>query len=116
MTGTCQAGDSTSARILETLNRIVAPRIASDSMIRSKLGLNAVTPAQIELITNNSVCTRAAYALDALRDEKSTSYSVYVFSLGTSYAVMDRDARGSGYAVAWIFDSAWQFVAAQAVF
>jgi hypothetical protein len=90
--------------------------MATDSTIRSKLGLNAVTPAQVELISDNTVCTLAAYALDALRDEKSTSYDLYVFALGPSYAVMDRDERGSGYAVAWIFDSTWHLVSAQAVF
>jgi hypothetical protein len=75
-----------------------------------------VTPAQIDMVTDNAVCTKAARALDKFRTVKSTSYRLYVLTVGTSYAVLDRDAMGPGWVVAWVFDHRWKFVAAQRVF
>jgi hypothetical protein len=116
ITGTCASADTTGTRLIGAFTNILTPHIASDTTVQAGLGLIGVTPAQIAIVTDNSVCTRAATALDAYRTVKSTSYTLYVLTVGTSYAVLDRDAIGPGYVVAWVFDHDWKFVAAQQVF
>jgi hypothetical protein len=114
--GTCAPTDTTSARLITAFTSIDTSQTASDSVGRVKLGLTGVTPSQIVAVTDNAVCTRAAKAIDAQRTRKSDRLTLYVVAVGTSYAVLDRTVIGHGYAVAWVFDHNWNFVAAQQVF
>lgn len=116
ITGTCAPADTTSARLIGAFTNILTPHIASDTTVQSGLGMIGVTPAQIAIVTNDSLCTQAATALDAYRTAKSTSYTLYVLTIGTSYAVLDRDAIGPGWVVSWVFDHNWNFVAAQRMY
>lgn len=116
VTGTCLPTDSISTRIVRLFQSFISGSTPEDSTMRSTLGLNAVTSSEVVVVTADSVCSRAAMAMDAQRDEKSTSYSLYVVALGTSYAVVDTTGTRRGYTPAWVFDQNWNFISAVQAF
>jgi len=116
ITGTCAPIDSTSARLVAAFVSIDTSHTSSDTTGRALLGMTSVIPSQILPVTDDSICTKAAVAMAAQGTQKSTSYKLYVVTLGSSYAVLDRTVVGAGYAVAWVFDRAWNYVATQQIF
>jgi hypothetical protein len=57
--------------------------------VRDSLQLAGVKASQIKLVTTTSICTRAVSALNAQRQEPGKVRQVWVYTLGSNYAVED---------------------------
>jgi hypothetical protein len=110
VTGNCAPKDTTSARLIAKFKSIVTSKNLVGQVDRSRLGLENVNPSQILLVTDKTICTRAAVAMEANRPLKLTSHTVYVLTLGTSYGVLRNTIVDSRYTVADVFDRNWKYV------
>jgi hypothetical protein len=88
-----------------------------DEKGRIMLRLPLVTPSQIVLVTDSTVCARALQAVDSVvkaTNPKAPAVmparSVYVITIGTYTAVADRIKLSSGYMDMIFFDPNWAFL------
>jgi hypothetical protein len=110
--GTClPASDSISARMLRFLDSLVVASTTSRQELRHKLGVSAATIPQITPVTVDSVCTRAAVALNTIARVKRSSIPLYVATVGSAFAVADTAAHISGGTPLWFFDGSWHYIA-----
>jgi hypothetical protein len=107
--GTCRS-DYNNARLVEFFQAVVAPTTAGDSAIRQNLGLEAVTPAQVAVVTDATTCTKAATAMSKLAAVPKSTYALNVVRVGTSYAVFDPTRRTGQWEPVSVFDSKWKLL------
>jgi len=74
------------------------------------MGLAAVTPSQVVLVTDNAICAKAAAVYDMTELEKYPRYTLYVVALGASYGVEDTRMLQEGFETANIYDSNWKYI------
>jgi hypothetical protein len=115
-TGTCASKDTTSARLIAGFTTMVTKTTLAATIERKGLGITNVTPSQIVLVTDKSICTKAAVAMDAITTEKRARYKLYVVTLGTSYGVLDNTVVAPGYALAYVFDHNWKYMSNKAIY
>jgi len=94
-------------RFLDTL--LTASRQQRQEL-RTSLGLSTVTIAQVAPVTVDSICTRAATALNTLAAEKRSTIPLYVVAVGDKFAVADTATDINGVTPLWVFDSSWKLV------
>jgi hypothetical protein len=111
ITGTCAPKDARSDRLISKFKAFVGKTDLGGTVEKTTVGLAKVTPSQVVLVTDNSVCTKAAVAFNATQLQKHTSYTLYVVTLGSSYGVVDTKMLQPGYEPAFVFDSAWKYIA-----
>jgi hypothetical protein len=110
-TGTClPVSDSTSTEMVAFLDTLLTSPTQEKQELRYKLGLSNATIAQVVPITDDSVCTRAAIALNNIARVKRSSISVSVTAVGSLFAVADTAARINGGTPLWFFDASWAYV------
>lgn len=113
ISGNCAPKDTTSARLIAKFTSIVTAATLAAKVERSELGLDNVTPSQILLVTDKTICAKAAVAMDAHRAQNSARHKLYVLTLGTSYGVLDNTIVANQYTVAYVFDRSWKYVSNQ---
>jgi len=109
----CRAADTNSAHFLRVINMMMSPEHAAS---RTAYSLPLVASAQIALVSDSTVCARAGQAMDAFaRTVDSTSrppstLPLFVFQIGTSYAVVDLLSPNDEDAdFIYFFGSSWNF-------
>lgn len=115
-TGTCAPKDTTSARLIAGFTTMVTKTTLAATIERKALGISEVTPSQIALVTDKSICAKAAVAMDAITTEKHASYKLNVVTLGTSYGVLNSTVVAPGYALAYVFDHNWKYTSNKAIY
>ena len=108
--GTCAPADERSARLIAHFKAFVGKTDLGGTIEKKTAGLSDVTPAQVHLVTDNAICSKAAVAFEKNLLQKRSSYSLYVVSLGSSYAVEDTKMLQPGWETADVFDSNWKYV------
>jgi hypothetical protein len=70
------------------------------------LGLAAVSAMKVSLVTKSSTCVGAVNALNAHRQESGVVRRVWVYALGSDYAVEDPDipSQPGEYRLIYLFD------------
>jgi hypothetical protein len=111
-TGTClPVIDTTSREMVRYLDTLVTAATPEKQELRHILGLSNATAGQVVPITDDSVCTRAAIALNTIARVKRSSIPVYVTAMGSLFAVADTAARIKGGTPLWFFDASWSYLA-----
>ena len=110
ITGTCAQKDARSDRLIANLKAFVGKSDVGGTIEKTTMGVKDLTPAQVALVTNNSICSKAAAALEKKLLEKRSSYSLYVVTIGSSYAVEDTKMLQPGFETADIFDKDWKYI------
>jgi len=121
VTGTCAANDVRSGRLIAHFKEFVGKTDMGGTVMKNTYGVKDVTPAQVALVTDNAICSKAAAAYDRQLDDyakkigqpsvqKRSAYSLYVVTLGTSYAVEDTKSLQPGFETADIYDRNWKYV------
>lgn len=108
--GACAQKDEKSDRIIARFKAFVGKNDMGGTIEKTTMGVKDVTPAQVALVTDKAICAKAAAAFDTRQLEKRSSYTLYVLTLGSSYAVEDTKVLQAGYEVAYIFDSNWKYI------
>jgi hypothetical protein len=119
--GTCGPKDAQSDRLVAYFKNFVGKTDMGGKVEKSTFGLTTVTPSQVVLVTDNAICAKAATAFVEKQLEKHSSYTLYVVTLGSSYAVEeakkfneygieDKKMTKAGWETSDVFDSNWNFV------
>ncbi len=110
---TCKGADSTSARVIALINKLMA---GDQAAARAKFALPLVTSSQIALSANPTLCAQAGTAANALTatwtgtTPPTSSAPLYVFQIGSTFAVVDPAAIGEDpYDVIWFFGVSWNY-------
>jgi hypothetical protein len=85
---------------------LLTSTVAARKAVRDSLGLAAVSASKVSLVTKASTCVGAVNALNTHRQEPGVTRQVWVYALGTNYAVEDSGiAAASGeYRPIYLFD------------
>jgi hypothetical protein len=110
ITGTCAQKDARSDRLIANLKAFVGKSDVGGTIEKTTMGLKDVTPAQVALVTDKAICTKAAAAFDMKQLKKRSNYSLYVVTLGSSYGVEDTEMLQAGFETADIYDSNWKYI------
>jgi hypothetical protein len=112
----CHSSDTYSSHIVTVINSLMAP--ADSNFRRDELHLPFATTAQISLVTDEAICTRARQALDSLifaTNPEATSprpiRTLYVFSIASHFGVIDStDLSGVEWVPLYFFGPTWSFL------
>jgi hypothetical protein len=121
VTGTCAPKDARSDRLIAELKNFVGNKGMGATIEKTTMGVKDVTPAQVALVTDKAICSKAAAAYDSQLDtiamkigrqsvQKRSSYSLYVVTLGSSYAIEDTKSLQAGFETADIYDKNWKYI------
>jgi hypothetical protein len=109
----CRAADTNSAHFLRVINMMMSPE---HSASRTGNSLPVVTSAQITLVADSTVCSRAGQAMDSLSHARDgvtrppSTIPLFVFQIGTSHAVVDLLSPNDNDAdLIYFFGSSWNF-------
>lgn len=109
----CRAADTDSNHFLRVINRMMGSDWAA---YRTSFSLPLVTPTQITLASDSTVCARADQAMDAHArtvdpaPRPASTIPLYVFQIGTSYAVVDLLSPNDNDAdFIYFFGPSWNF-------
>lgn len=109
----CRPRDEDSDHFLRVINLMMRPEWAS---YRASFGLPFVTPKQIVLVSDSTVCANAGRAMDAFArtidpaPRAPSTIPLFVFQIGTSYAVVDLLSPNTNDAdFIYFFDSMWNY-------
>src|SRR5256885_8384031 len=100
VTGTCASKDERSERLIANFKAFVAKTDMGGTVEKTTMGLAKVTPSQVALVTDKALCTKAAAAFDTKQLERRSAYTLYVVTLGSSYAVEDTKMLQAGFGTA----------------
>lgn len=110
---TCKTADAVSSEAIRILKIMMGPDQAA---ARTKFGLPLVDPSQITLATNSTLCGQAGTALDSLATAwtgttpAASTAPLYVFQIGTTFAVVDPGDLGrSDHDYVWFFGASWNY-------
>jgi hypothetical protein len=112
VSGTCAPSDARSERLIASFKAFVGKTDMGGTIEKTTMGVKTVTPAQVALVTDRGICTRAAEALDKtlIPELKRSTYALYVIKLGSSYAVEDTRIFQADFETARVFDSKWKYI------
>ena len=110
VTGTCAPKDERSDRLIVNFKAFVSKNDMAGTIMKKTDGLAGVTPSQVALVTDNAICAKAAIAFDKKQLKKRSNYTLYVVSLGSSYAVEDTVMLQRGFETADIYDGKWTLI------
>jgi hypothetical protein len=109
----CRAADTNSAHFLRIINMMMSPE---HSASRTGHSLPLVTSAQITLVTDSTLCSTAGQAMDSVSHARDgvtrppSTIPLYVFQIGTSYAVVDLLSPNDNDAdFIYFFGASWNF-------
>ena len=124
--GSCAPKDARSDRLIAHFQAFVGEKGMGGTILKKELGLADVTPSQVALVTDNAICSKAAAAYDKHLDtytkkigqqsvQKRSTYSLYVVTLGSSYAVEDTKSLQPGFETADVYDKDWKYIGGRQV-
>ena len=109
----CRAADTNSAHFVRIFNLMMMPE---HSISRTSNHLPLVKSSQITLVTESTVCSRAGQAMDSLGHARDgvtrppSTIPLFVFQIGTSYAVVDLLSPNDNDAdLIYFFGPSWNF-------
>jgi hypothetical protein len=109
----CRAAGWESAQFKGSLTRMMD---SDQADVRAHFALPLVTPAQITLVSDSTVCARAGQAMDAYSrtvdptPRGPSTIQLYVFQVGSSFAVVDTLTPNDADAdFIYFFDASWNF-------
>lgn len=104
----CRAADPTSARMVEELRRILSSTDSAEVELRRSARIIYQPTATVEYVTDVPVCALAIQALNARAKTPGRQRQVYVYNLGSQYAVEDPEVHASEYRMLRIFSLQWE--------
>ena len=106
----CRPPDAISDETGALLKRYVTSSDSFDVKMRNALGIAGTQAKKISYSTNAGTCSSAVTALNALENTPGRARQVYVWNVGTNFAVWDpANQLSQGYRAITLFTSKWAF-------
>lgn len=82
---------------------------------RARYGLDPVDASEIQLVTDEPTCKKAATAVALqLGESRKTNRQVWVVQIGMQYMVADPTVKAGEFQITMFFDRGWKFLASLA--
>jgi hypothetical protein len=104
----CRPADATSARLVEELRRILSSSDSSELELRRRARIVYQPTGTVAYVSDEPVCGLAIQALNRRARTPERQRQVYVYSMGSQYAVEDPEQRASEYRMLRIFSLEWE--------
>ena len=104
----CHSPDQTSARMVDQLRRLLSSADSESTEVRRDANIVYQPTGTVSHVTDESVCDQAIRALNARARTPDQGREVYVYYLGSQYAVEDPEQHASEYRMIRIFDLEWK--------
>jgi hypothetical protein len=103
----CHAPDQTSSRTIDDLRRLLSSADSEAVHTRREASVVYQPTGTVSQVTDEPVCDQAIRALNERAKTTEKRRQVYVYYLGSQYAVEDPEQRASEYRMIRIFDLEW---------
>lgn len=110
----CRPADSTSARTTRDLKAYVTSSDSFTVRLRNSLGIAGTPANKISYATDSKTCNSAVTALNTHSGTPGRSRQVYVWKVGSDFAVEDPSDNDPGsyravifFTSKWVFKSSW---------
>ena len=104
----CRPADLLSARMVEELRLILSSTDSAELALRREVGIIYQPTGIVEFVSDEPVCRFAIQALNARTRTPGRRRQVYVYNLGSQYAVEDPEQRAGEFRMLRIFNQQWQ--------
>jgi hypothetical protein len=106
----CRPADAITSQTVSYLQSLVTSTKPLDKAQRDSLRITARKASDVSYTTDESVCAKALTALNSYLSTPSASRQLYVFKIGTDFAVEDPTiGQGGEYRGLRIFDRKWVY-------
>jgi hypothetical protein len=106
----CRPADATSARTVTDLQDLVTSSDSFTVRTRTSLGLPVTAANKVSYATDTRTCNSAVTALNGYFATPNRARTVYVYKVGSYYAVEDPgEQQSQAYRGVIIYDSKWGF-------
>lgn len=106
--GPCRPADADARQIAAGLPRILASPDSADTDLRRDVGITYQPSPYVAHVTDEGVCAQAVRALNIRTRTPGRRRQVYVYDLGSQYAVDDPEQMAGEYRMVRIFNRQWE--------
>ncbi len=107
-TYTCREADSKAVALVAALTGIATGTSSRYAATRSRMQLPQATASQVSLVLDNRICAKVGSAYNAVLDQPSTtSRSLYVVKVDTTYFAQDPLQRTGDYTTSMVLSSSF---------
>ena len=104
----CRAPDQTSSRMIEELRRLLSSADSAATAVRREAHIIYQPTGTVAFVADEPVCELAIRALNTRARTPGQRRQLYVYHLGSQYAVEDPEQRASEYRMLRIFNLDWE--------
>jgi hypothetical protein len=104
----CHAPDQTSSHTIDELRRLLSSADSESVHVQREANVFYQPTGTVSLVTDEPVCDQAIRALNERAKSTEKHRQVYVYYLGSQYAVEDPEQRASEYRMIRIFNLEWK--------
>jgi hypothetical protein len=104
----CRPPDEVSGRMIEELRRLLSSADSAATAVRREARIIYQPTGTVAYVADEPVCDLAIRALNKRARTPSQRRQVYVYHLGSQYAVEDPEQRASEYRMVRIFNLDWE--------
>lgn len=108
----CKTSDATSARVATEVRRIAT----TNNAIRDSLHMPLVTPAQVLLVSDTTICTRVRQALDSMIVTTTDDpinlgpRAIYTIQVGSFFAAVNPGSEMGEFMPVFFFNNLFSFL------
>lgn len=106
--GWCRPADAVSAETLGQLHQVLSGTDSANIDLRGDVGLTYQPSPQVVLLADEALCELAVSALNSRARTPGRRRQVYVFDLGSQFAVEDPEQMAGEYRMVRVFSREWQ--------
>ena len=104
----CRAPDQVSSRTIEELRRLLSSADSAATEVRREARIIYQPTGTVTFVADEPVCELAIRALNRRARTPEKRRQVYIYHLGSQYAVEDPEQRASEYRMLRIFNLDWE--------
>lgn len=106
--GLCRPADALSAQTLGQLRQVLSGTDSANIDLRGDVGLTYQPSPQVELLADEALCELAVSALNSRTRTPGRRRQVYLFDLGSQFAVEDPEQMAGEYRMVRVFSREWR--------
>jgi len=113
----CRAPDDTSARIVNYVRFLLTDTSRASARARDSLGITAIQPSQITLVTDTRTCSKIVTFFDHFEGVTRTGRRVYAYSIGpTRVVTQDPNFKSGQWAPLMFLGRTYKLIQSHMVF
>jgi hypothetical protein len=104
----CRPADAEAGHLAGQLRRVLSSADSADAELRRRVGITYQPSPYVAQVTEEGICAQAVTALNGRTRTPGKRRQVYLYDLGSQYAVDDPEQMAGEYRMLRIFSRAWE--------